>query len=129
MKNRLFAAALAAALLLSLAACGAAPGETTPAPSLPPESVSPAPGASAAPTAEPSGVFVDWSYLTDYVPPKNQYTRLREGPLDTLTPAPDYGLLLPFVGEILYSPGDSTWQVGRKYGLTTADGRLVLDPV
>lgn len=128
MKNRLFAAVLAAALLLSLAACGAAPEETSPA--VPP-SDSPAPSSAppVTPTAEPSRVFTDWSYLTDYVPPENQYTRLQEGPMDTLTPAPDYGMLLPFMGEILYSPGDYTWQVGRKYGLTTADGCLVLDPV
>lgn len=78
---------------------------------------------------EPSGVFTNWSHLTEYEPPESLYTRLQDAPMETLRPSDSYGRLLQFEGEALYSTGDYGWQAGSKYGLVTMTGCIVLDPV
>ena len=73
-----------------------------------------------------SGVHADWSALEPYTAPQNQYTRRSEEFMDTLCPADDYGNLIPFPGRAVSSDwmGD-VWL----YGLVTARGEIVVDPV
>ena len=73
-----------------------------------------------------SGVHADWSALEPYTVPQNQYTRRSEEFMDTLCPADDYGNLIPFPGRAVSSDwmGD-VWL----YGLVTARGEIVVDPV
>ena len=80
------------ALMLLLSAC-AAPAEPSPEPT-----PTPAPS-----FAQPSGIYADWSRLEKPSVPENVGSRLSEGPLTELTPAGDYGLLLPYVGGRLES--------------------------
>jgi hypothetical protein len=72
-------------------------------------------------------IKTDYAGLTSYKPADEKYTRLSEGPLPILQPSEDYGLLLPYVGEVLYS--DSGYSMSSLYGLVTADGRIVTDAV
>lgn len=131
MKKRIAAALLLLGILL-LTACGESPAPAvtpTPAPDAVPEATpTPAPKPIERPAlSEPSGVFTDWSKLTEYVAPREKYTRLSPEPLTELRPD-DYGLLLPFVGERKYEV-DYSWAAGSRYGLVTADGCIVLDAV
>ncbi len=52
---------------------------------------------------------------------------------DTLTPSDEYGELVPFAGDILAykstKEGDQSKTYQVLYGLCTADGRIVVDPV
>jgi hypothetical protein len=64
--------------------------------------------------------------LTDFQPPEEISYRLSDDPLTELTPADDYGTLLPYIGAYYYD--DSGTRLNR-YGLVTADGMIVLDPV
>jgi len=85
------------------------------------------PAAPPAATDWNSGVKTDYTYLTPYEPPTEQYTRLQDGALPDLMPSGRYGTLLPYVGETMYSnDGYSTIQ---KYGLVTDSGMIVTDPV
>lgn len=93
-------------------------------------SASPSPAvseAAAAPTDWHSGVKTDYSYLTPYTPPAEKYTRLYDGAMTALEPSDQYGTLLPYVGETMYS--DDGYNTIRKYGLVTQDGMIVTDPV
>lgn len=71
-------------------------------------------------------VATDKSALTDYQPPEDISYRLSDAPLTALSPAGDYGALLPYVGAYYY---DNSGNRLDKYGLVTADGMIVLDPV
>ena len=126
MRNKLIALALAL-LLLS----GCAPlvnpfadlfGTPSPEPELTPTSTP-------EPTAAPprGSVFTDWSKLTPYAPPREHYTRLHAERMNELTPSDDYGLLLPFAGEMIVA--DIGWVAGTKSGLVTMDGMIVMDAV
>lgn len=94
-----------------------------------------------APAPEPSGppeaaeslspVYADWSRLTPYETPERAevYPR-RDGPHDTLLPAPDYGPLVPFPGAVtttVWYAGE--WVTSYLYGLMTLEGEAVADPV
>lgn len=94
-----------------------------------------------APAPEPSGppeaaeslspVYADWSRLTPYDTPERAevYPR-RDGPHDTLLPAPDYGPLVPFPGAVtttVWYAGE--WVTSYLYGLMTLEGETVVDPV
>ncbi len=60
-------------------------------------------------------------------------SRWRDGPMEELTPGPDYGALVPFAGAAYYLGGyDGSWAddfPNYLYGLMTLDGCAVLDPV
>lgn len=105
--------------LLLLAGCTPQAAET-PSASVPRPSVS-APSE----TFAPGRVKTDWSRLTPYVPEESIYTRRYEGWTDRLIPAPDYGPLVPFLGNVL--GGESYY--GGRYGLVTLEGEVVVDPV
>lgn len=81
---------------------------------------------------EVSPVYTDWSKLTPYYSPEAaeaKYTYFApysgDGPLQ---PRDDYGPLLPYVGADI---GLSHYIIDRLplYGLVTADGRVVTEPV
>ena len=81
---------------------------------------------SAPPPDSESGVHADWSALTPYQTPQNQYTRRYPGWTEELIPADGYGNLIPFPGGAAYSEWEGdTWL----YGLVTAQGEIVVDPV
>jgi hypothetical protein len=113
--------------LILLSSCIRLPGSgvSKPSPDISAEQISPSP--SPAPTEWNSGVKTDYSYLTPYEPPTEKYTRLKDGPIPDLLPSGRYGSLLPYVGETMYS--DDGYNTIRKYGLITADGMIVTDPV
>jgi len=109
------------AVLLLLTACTGAPEpDSTPEPTPTPK---PVPQFS-----NPSGIYADWSKLEKAEAPAEVGTRLSEGPLTTLTPSDDYGLLMPYVGGRVYSADSWGWTETR-YGLVTKDGCVVLDPI
>ena len=118
------------ALALFLSACGGPAVEETPTPTPEP---TPTQTAEPTPTPEPtpSGplVYTDWSKLKPYQPATAVYTRRYEGFTDTLIPASDYGLLVPFAG----TPLTETWEGWSSdynlYGLMTLEGEVVADPV
>ena len=60
-------------------------------------------------------------------------SRWRDGPMEELTPAPDYGALVPFAGAAYYLSGYDGALAddfpNYLYGLMTLDGCAVLDPV
>ncbi len=102
------ALSLAAAILLSLSACGVT---ETPV---------------STPTPAPSGPSVEahWDVLETSAP--NIANRRYEGYTDTLIPADDYGELVPYIG------GESEaefWGSGWFYGLATREGEIITDPV
>ena len=102
------ALSLAAAILLSLSACGVT---ETPV---------------STPTPTPSGPSVEahWDVLETGAP--NIANRRYEGYTDTLIPADDYGELVPYIG------GESEaefWGSGWFYGLATREGEIITDPV
>ena len=82
----------------------------------------------APPPQAPSPVYTDWSRLTPYVPEDIAYETFQPYSGDHLTARDDYGLLLPYVGAEA-SPGDYIVDAMPLYGLMTADGRVVTDPV
>ena len=98
-----------------LAGCGALPS-SAPAKSPEPQTVSP--------------VYTDWSKLTPYEPNtvKALYSNFKPYQGDALTARDDYGPLLPYLGE---EPAISDYITDRLplFGLVTADGRVVTEPV
>lgn len=135
MKKRmtLFAAALA----LLLTACNgsveenAPPAETaTPAPAVSP-AVSPSVTADPEPVPPSPSVFVytDWSKLDQREETRASYTRYYEGFMDFLIPVDGgYGSrLMSFPGETMEL--DFWGWPEYRYGLATADGTVVCDPV
>lgn len=107
--KRLCLTALALTLLLS--GCKSAPAKESPAA----ESLSP--------------VYADWSQLTPYEAPQAVYTRRYEDFNDTLTPAGDYGPLLPFQGASLIRHEYGFDDPYTLYGLATLEGEVIVDPV
>lgn len=102
---------LGTALALLLTGCAQAPAEETPVRSLSP-------------------VYTDWSGLTPYQPPRDQYTRRYETYTDTLIPAGDYGPLIPFAGAVCTRTEGLRWTEDYQlYGLVTLEGEVVTDPV
>ena len=109
------------ALLLALPSCGG-PAESgaTPTPAPVPETTETVPT-----------VYTDYSQLTPYEPLRAKYTRRYEDFTDTLIPADDYGLLVPFAGVKLTVTDDRFgrgWE-DSLYGLMTLEGEVVADPV
>lgn len=89
-----------------------------------------APEAETAPPPEPvSPVYTDWSRLTPYEADGPLYTYFEpySGSGD-LQPRDDYGPLLPYIGA---EPAVDNYIADRLplYGLVTADGRVVTEPV
>ena len=95
------------------------------APSPSPSALPPVP--SPAPTNWHSGVKTDYSGLTPYRPLQEKYTRLSPGPLPALKPAANYGKLMPYIGATMYGVGG--YLSFNMYGLVTAAGMIVTDPV
>ena len=89
------------------------------------------------PPAASNGVEEHWSVLgerEERLPAVG--SRWSEGPMEEVTPGPDYGELVPFIGAVchLYYPGEDDTAFRDTYptylyGLMTADGQVVLDPV
>lgn len=132
--SRAWPAALAAILLLSGCAAPAQPVQSgADDPGSPSESSAPAEsgaGSSSAPDdpASVSPVYTDWSKLTPYQSPTPLYSRFQPYQGRTLTARTDYGPLLPYLGA---EPEVNNYICDRLplYGLVTADGRVVTDPV
>lgn len=72
-------------------------------------------------------VQTHWDALTPYEPPQPLYTRYAED-TDRLTVRDDYGILLPYVGRMM-DVDDYILDKLPMYGLTTAQGKIVTDPV
>lgn len=110
MKRRLTLFAPALALLLT--ACAGSAGESSPA---------------GTPAGSLSPVYADWSKLEPDTPEKVPHTRWHDAPVDRLLPVQGGygGPLIPFVGALR----EGTWVEICKYGLATADGAVVCDPV
>lgn len=123
------------AVLLILSSCSNS-ASTAPSPSvsaLPsPSPIVSAPSQSTTPKPSPSispdvtyTVKTDYSKLTPYEPMEEIYTRLSDEYMAELVPSDDYGMLLPYTGELLYNYyGDP---IDERYGLVTADGIIVTD--
>jgi hypothetical protein len=121
-----------AVILIIIAACSnnvkgtATPSEGSPAPS----SVQPSPSPSVTYT-----VKTDYSQLTPYEPMEEIYTRLSDDYMPELVPSDDYGMLVPYVGEVLYVYYVSedydieSYAAGYCEGLVTTDGMIVTDAV
>lgn len=109
--------------MLLLASCLRLPSGSRPTETPGASSDTPSP----VPTDWHSGVKTDYSGLTPYVPPEENYTRLSDGALPELMPSDQYGTLLPYIGEVMYSYGG--YNTVRQYGLVTADGMIVTDAV
>lgn len=75
------------------------------------------------------GVRADWSVLTPYVAEKMSYSYFDPyGGRDGLSPNPNYGPLLPYIGAEMSLSG-YVMDVIPLYGLVTTDGRIVTDPI
>ncbi len=109
--------ALFTALLLLCGCAQAAQPSPTPTPEPLPE------------FSEPTGIYADWSKLHGYELPEQRGSRLSEEPLLELMPSDSYGELVPYIGEAVFTASDSYVAEYKKYGLMTADGCVVLDPV
>ena len=106
MRRRVLPLVLALCLLTG---CGAA------VPGSPAEAVSP--------------VYTDWSKLEPYQPSTGTYTLFEPySGSGTLLPRDDYGPLLPYVGTVAEVDNYIVDKLPL-YGLVTADGRVVTDPV
>lgn len=132
MKKRRFLA-LAAALALVLTACGEPGGESAPPSETVPETSAPPASQTPAQTPEPeesvSPVYSDWSRLEPYEADLGLYTRYYDETTDGLRAAEGgYGALLPFAGAELEVGGGYPWSE-YLWGLATADGTVVCDPV
>lgn len=78
---------------------------------------------------EAKDIRADWSVLTPYVAGKTNYRYFSPyGGKEGLSPNPDYGPLLPYVGAEMSLSG-YVMDVIPLYGLVTADGRIVTDPI
>lgn len=108
---------LAAAMALSLCACGGPAGED------PSSDVSAEPSTS----QSLSPVYSDWSQLEPYQPERGLYSRYYDEPVDRLLAVEGGygGQLIPFAGQVI----ENGWWDEYRYGLATADGTLVCDPV
>ena len=91
-------------------------------------------GASSAPPD--SGVAEHWSVLEGEARLPAVGTRWTSGPMEELTPSPDYGELVPYAGAgyyLVYPDGEGgtvqSPSLSTLYGLMTVDGCAVLDPV
>lgn len=120
------------AVLLALTACAPTAAPASPAPSgAPLPTASSAPGTSLPPeTPAPAegGVHTDWSRLEPRKAPLPAVgTRWYEDYTDALPPGDDYGLLIPYAGLRLMD--DWPAYTGCVYGLMTAEGAVVVDPV
>lgn len=75
-------------------------------------------------------VYTDWSKLTPYEPDtaKALYSKFKPYQGDALTARDDYGPLLPYLGA---EPAISSYITDRLplFGLVTADGRVITEPV
>lgn len=103
-------------LALALLTGCTAPPSSAPAKSPEPQTISP--------------VYTDWSKLTPYEPDsaKALYSKFKPYQGDALTARDDYGPLLPYLGA---EPAVSDYITDRLplFGLVTADGRVVTEPV
>lgn len=106
---------LCAALLLALTACAPSPA---PAPT-----ATPVP--SDRPGEGPTAVYTDWSKLDGRPTPVG--SRWYEGYVGELRPRADYGTLIPYAGRRLVTGWPA--EDGCLYGLMTAEGKAVTDPV
>ena len=93
------------------------------------------PAGEAAPAPGPN-VEEHWSVLEETGRLPAVGSRWRAGPMEELTPGPNYGALIPFAGAGYYRvyPGGEDGAVqspslSTLYGLMTLDGCVVLDPV
>lgn len=77
---------------------------------------------------EVSPVYTDWSKLADYQPPEALYETFQPYSGKQLTARDDYGPLLRYIGASVM-PDNYFPDVMPLYGLMTADGRVVTDPV
>lgn len=124
---RIAVIAVMTGVLLSISACSKdtlSTAQASGASSLPSALV-----ASTSPVTPPEvsySVRTDYSQLTPYEPPEEIYTRLSESYMPQLLPSEDYGMLVPYVGQILQS---DTWGAGYIKGLVTLDGQIVTDAV
>ncbi|MDO4488014.1 MAG: hypothetical protein Q4B67_02825, partial [Eubacteriales bacterium] len=75
-------------------------------------------------------VKTDYTYYVKNTLPEDKFTRLEEGPMNSLKARDDYGTLYPYVGGYLFSDdGSYSYQAGSMNGFYDAKGRLVTDPV
>lgn len=118
---------LALLLLLSLAGCAAS--QTAALPETPPAKAQQGSSQEAPPAEERalSPVYTDWSKLTPYEAAEPLYTR-HPGHSRTLAAREDYGSLLIYVG-VISSVDNYIVDKLPLYGLVTAEGALVTDPV
>ena len=94
-------------------------------------------GAGGATSAPPdSGVAEHWSVLEGEARLPAVGTRWTSGPMEELTPSPDYGELVPYAGAgyyLVYPDGEGgtvqSPSLSSLFGLMTVDGCAVLDPV
>lgn len=94
-------------------------------------------GAGGATSAPPdSGVAEHWSVLEGEARLPAVGARWTSGPMEELTPSPDYGELVPYAGAgyyLVYPDGEGgtvqSPSLSTLYGLMTVDGCTVLDPV
>lgn len=94
-------------------------------------------GSGGATSAPPdSGVTEHWSVLEGEARLPAVGTRWTSGPMEELTPSPDYGELVPYAGAgyyLVYPDGEGgtvqSPSLSTLYGLMTVDGCTVLDPV
>ena len=112
-RQQIFAGLLCAGLL---SGCAGPAGEASPAPG--------------------PNVEEHWSVLEETGRLPAVGSRWRDGPMEELTPGPNYGALIPFAGAGYYRvyPGGEDGAVqspslSTLYGLMTLDGCVVLDPV
>jgi hypothetical protein len=101
----------------------------------PSSSSPPSPAASIKPLPSPSPslmpeitytVKTDYSQLKPYQPMEEIFTRLSEDFMPELVPSAEYGELMPYVGDVLYS---YYWPIDESYGLVTKDWMIVTDAV
>ena len=122
---RFFSLVLSLCLLVFTAGCQpAAPPDPSSGSALSEPPVAPT---SPAPT-QPEGTYFALTELPDLAPFGGLSEiggRYYKESMDHLVSQADYGPLYPYVGKIL----DAGWEQQYKYGLTTADGRVVVDPV
>ena len=117
--KRLLTAALAGLLLLATGCTSHPSDDEQPSPT-------------AVPSSGPS-VHTDWSALTPYEPFRTVGSRQSQEFMDTLSPRPDYGPLVPYVGStasytLSWDETASSYDYDF-YGLATLDGKQVTDPV
>jgi len=71
-------------------------------------------------------VSADLTALSPYEPVNATFSRLHDGAMPEFIPSDDYGMLLYYGGASMYA--NSTFRVS-KFGLVTADGTIVTDPI